>query len=87
MSAVDRAVGTVSSIDRDGDAQRTFIWQFALDGNRRPLPGSDGTDSSPRWSPRGDRLAFISSRSGSTQVEVTGVDGAAPEQSVGSRRA
>ncbi len=77
----DRALCTVSSIDRDGDAQRTFLWQFPLDGSGGwPLAYSDGSDSSPRWSPQGDRFAFLSSRSGSTQVHVAPADAGAPEQ-------
>ena len=81
VPALDRAVCSASSIDRDGDAQRTYLWGFALDGSGgAQLPCSDGSDSSPRWSSRGDRLAFLSSRSGSTQVHVAPVDGGSAEQ-------
>lgn len=75
VAGLDRAVCTVSSIDREGDAQRTYLWQFPLDGSGgAELAYSDGSDSSPRWSPRGDRLAFLSSRSGTTQVYVAPAD-------------
>jgi dipeptidyl aminopeptidase/acylaminoacyl peptidase len=81
VPGLDRAVCTVSSIDRDGDAQRTYLWQFGLDGSGgSPLSCSDGSDSSPRWSPRGDRLAFLSARGGTTQVYVAAADGGTPEQ-------
>ena len=40
---------------------RTHLWQFALDGSGgRQLTCSDGSDTSPRWSPRRRRLAFLS---------------------------
>jgi dipeptidyl aminopeptidase/acylaminoacyl peptidase len=81
VSGIDRAVCTVSSIDREGDAQRTFLWQFPLDGSGGwPLAYSDGSDSSPRWSPQGDRFAFLSSRGGSTQLYVAPADAGTPEQ-------
>ena len=81
VAGLGRAVCSVSSIDREGDAQRTFLWQFALDGSGgAQLPCSAGTDSSPRWSPQGDRLAFLSSRGGSSQVHVAPVDGGSAEQ-------
>ena len=80
-AVAERAVAGISSIDREGNAQRTYLWQFGLDGSGgAPLPCTDGSDSSPRWSPLGDRLAFLSARSGATQVHVTPADGAAAEQ-------
>ena len=81
VPGLDRAVCSVSSIDRDGDAQRTWLWQFGLDGSGGDsLACSDGSDSSPRWSPRGDRIAFLSARSGATQVHVAPADGSSAEQ-------
>ena len=82
VPGLERAACSISSIDREGDAQRTYLWTFELDGsgNASSLACSDGSDSSPRWSPAGDRLAFISSRSGSTQVHVTPRDGGPAEQ-------
>ena len=45
VAASERAVCTASSIDRDGDAQRTYLWQLALDGSGgAPLPYSDGSE-------------------------------------------
>jgi dipeptidyl aminopeptidase/acylaminoacyl peptidase len=81
VPGLERAVCGVSAIDRAGDAQRTWLWQFALDGSGGGLlPCSTGSDSSPRWSPQGDRLAFLSSRSGGTQVHVAPPDGGSAEQ-------
>ena len=81
IAGLDRAVCSISAIDREGDAQRTYLWQFALDGTGGALLAcSDGSDSSPRWSPRGDRFAFISSRGGTSQVHVAPADGGHAEQ-------
>ena len=81
VDGADRAVCSISSIDREGDAQRTYLWQFRLDGSGgAALACSDGSDSSPRWSPHGDRLAFIPARGGTTQVHVAPVDGDSAEQ-------
>src|ERR1700712_2483198 len=81
VRGVDRAVCTVSSIDREGDAQRTHLWQFPLDGSGGwQLAYSDGSESSPRWAPQGDRFAFLSSRGGSSQLYVAPADAGAPER-------
>jgi dipeptidyl aminopeptidase/acylaminoacyl peptidase len=81
VPALDRAVCTVSSIDRESNAQRTYLWTFALDGSGgAPLPYSDGSESSPRWSPGGDRLAFLAARGGGTQVHVAPIDGQTSKQ-------
>ncbi len=44
---------------------------------RRPalLIGGDKTDNTPRWSPDGRQLAFISTRDGDTQVYLANADG------------
>jgi dipeptidyl aminopeptidase/acylaminoacyl peptidase len=81
VPGIDRAICTVSSIDRDGDAQRTYLWQFEGNGSGgTQLSYSDGSDSSPRWSPSGDRLGFLSSRSGGTELHVAPADGGEPVQ-------
>ena len=82
VAAIARALCSVKSVDRDNDGYRTHLWQFPLDGSGgAPLRCSDGSDSSPRWSPQGDRLAFLSGRSGgATQVFVAPADGSEAEQ-------
>ncbi|MDP9044011.1 MAG: S9 family peptidase [Pseudomonadota bacterium] len=81
VPGLDRPVCVVSSIDREGDAPRTELWQFEGDGSGgSPLSYTDGSDSSPRWSPSGDRLAFLSSRSGGTQLHVAPAEGGEPTQ-------
>lgn len=62
---------TVTSIDREADKRRTYIWMVNWEGtqNLRLTYGPE-SDSSPRWSPDGRYLAFLSSRppDGRTQV-------------------
>jgi dipeptidyl aminopeptidase/acylaminoacyl peptidase len=82
VPGLDRALCTVRSVDRGGDRYRTHLWQFALDGGGgEPLACSDGSDGSPRWSPAGDRIAFLSARAGGpTQLFVAPADGSSAEQ-------
>lgn len=70
------AACTVRSIDRQSDRYTSCIWGHALDGSwKRQLTHGPGHDKSPRWSPAGDGLAFISDRSGTSQVHVMPRDG------------
>ena len=57
------------------DKTRSNIWQVSVDGRQhRPLLSSRENFSSPRWSPSGDRLAYISSVEGSSQVYLRWMD-------------
>ena len=70
------AACTVRSIDREKDDYVSCIWSVSLDGTRRTqLTRGPGKDQSPRWSPDGSRLAFVSNRGGSPQVHVLPKDG------------
>jgi len=64
------AACTVRSVDRVNDCYRTSIWSVPLaDGEPFQLTrGGGDTENSPRWSPDGKTLAFISNRSGSCQI-------------------
>jgi dipeptidyl aminopeptidase/acylaminoacyl peptidase len=65
------AACAVRSVDRDSDSYLTHLWQFPLDGSPgRQLTQGSGSDTSPKWSPDGRRLAFLSSRGGATQIYV-----------------
>jgi dipeptidyl aminopeptidase/acylaminoacyl peptidase len=44
-------------------------------GEMRPFTSSEKSERAPRWSPDGRKLAFLSSRSGPTQVYAMPVDG------------
>ncbi|HEY7057053.1 MAG TPA: S9 family peptidase, partial [Vicinamibacterales bacterium] len=53
------------------------IWIVSSDGSGRPrlLIGSEQADNTPRWSPDGKQIAFISSRDGAPQVYLADADG------------
>ncbi len=62
---------TVSSLDRKEDAADTDVWMAPSQGGSSPvrLTSSKKPETSPRWSPDGRFLAFLSARDGSkTQV-------------------
>ena len=57
------------------------IWIHSLtDGISRELTGGPGSDQSPRWTRDGRTLAFLSTRSGSSQVWRIRTDGGEPRQ-------
>ena len=65
-----------SAMDIMTDRTRRSIWVVDVDGdNHRPLVSGSGTFSSPRWSPSGDRLAYLSNTEGKTQLFVQWLDG------------
>jgi Tol biopolymer transport system component len=47
-------------------------------GDAFPITYGDWDQTNPRWSPDGARIAFISNRTGTTQIEVMGFPGADP---------
>ncbi|HHY76588.1 MAG TPA: S9 family peptidase [Firmicutes bacterium] len=56
--------------DAEKEKSYTEIWLYSLEtGASRRLTGS-GKDRSPRWSPDGQRLAFVSDRSGKSQIWI-----------------
>lgn len=57
------------------DSTRSSIWSLnAKGGEHRPLLSSTKDAYSPRWSPSGDRLAYLSNIEGKTQLYVRWVD-------------
>jgi len=67
------AVTTISLADNRGVAR---IWLADLaTGASRQLTQGPGSDRSPRWSPDGQTLAFISTRQNGPQVWVLGLGG------------
>lgn len=58
------------------------IWLVPVDGSRGPekFTGSEKRDYFPRWSPDGEQLAFISTRSGKPQIWVIGARGGEARQ-------
>ncbi|MBI4641156.1 MAG: S9 family peptidase [Candidatus Tectomicrobia bacterium] len=66
----------VQSADLDQNEYRSAIWLVPTEGGSpRRFTFGPKQDSSPRWSPDGRRLAFISDRSGQKQIWVIEADG------------
>ena len=69
-----RVAFVVRETDLEADRGRTDVWLVDLDagggtaGEPRQLTSHEAGDSSPRWSPDGSSLYFLSTRSGSSQV-------------------
>jgi dipeptidyl aminopeptidase/acylaminoacyl peptidase len=64
----------VNRIDREANAYRTAIWVAPLDGSTEPRQFTSGerSDHSPRWSPDGSLLAFVSNRDGDDEKKAHG---------------
>jgi acylaminoacyl-peptidase len=57
------------------DRRRSNLWIIESDGSdHRPLTTGDENNSSPRWSPDGKRLIYVSSSEGSTQIYCRWMD-------------
>jgi len=71
-----RVVCTVTIADGGANAYHTHLWVVPSDGGApRQLTTARGRDTSPRWSPDGRRIAFISDRSGEKQIWIIDPDG------------
>ena len=69
-SAHARLAFTVSSLDREANRRRSDIWTVDAKDGGAPvrLTADPASDTSPVWSPDGQTIYFLSSRSGSSQV-------------------
>ncbi|HLJ58684.1 MAG TPA: S9 family peptidase [bacterium] len=67
---------TVTTADRDANAYRTHLWVVPSGGGApRQLTTAKGRDISPRWSPDGAQIAFVSDRGGDKQIWVIPIGG------------
>lgn len=66
-----------TTTDGKTGARNTDIYAVPADGSAEPkaLLDGDKTETSPRWSPDGTRIAFLSNRDGAMQVYVAEPDG------------
>src|SRR5436189_6202942 len=60
----------VTTIDRKQNRRHSDIWSVPADGSRDPvaLTASPQSSNSPRWSPDGRTIAFLSARSVSGEI-------------------
>ena len=55
--------------DAEANKNSTNLWIVAIDGSEpRRLTSAHAADTSPRWSPDGRTIAFVSDRGGSSQI-------------------
>ncbi len=73
--AGDRVVYVRNRMDIMTDRSRSDLWIVNSDGaGHRALTSGQGSHFSPRWSPSADRLAYISTESGSPQIHLRWMD-------------
>jgi acylaminoacyl-peptidase len=62
-------------MDIMSDKRRSNLWIVNSDGSdHRPITSGNRNDASPRWSPSGDRLIYLSNSDDSTQVYCRWMD-------------
>lgn len=70
-----------TDVDLSAGTRNTDLWLIpAAGGEARRLTTHAKSDSSPRWSPDGKRLAFLSSREGAPQVFLLDLAGGEPRR-------
>ena len=72
---------TVTLTDLEQNETDSDLWLVAIAGGTpKRLTSGPGADHSPRWSPDGKKLAFISDRSGVENLHIIRIDGGEAHQ-------
>ncbi|HTY63406.1 MAG TPA: S9 family peptidase [Acidobacteriota bacterium] len=67
---------TVATVDKDKNSRKSSIWILPVAGGEpRQLTHSPKSDMRPRWSPDSSRIAFVSTRGGTSQIFLQALDG------------
>ena len=77
MSPDGRQVAYIrTTLDKDKDDYRSSVYVVDVTGGQpRRFTAADAKDTFVRWSPAGDRLAFLSNRSGKNQIWTISASG------------
>ncbi len=72
----DRLALTVTEMDLENNKSNSDIWIIHLESRQNlKLTSNPTADFNPRWSPDGNRIAFISTRDGSPQIWTIDLQG------------
>lgn len=72
---------TAKTIDAEVNLYLSHLWLYDVEsGDLRPFTFGEVSDTSPRWSPDGDRLAFLRTVDSRTQIWTIPVDGGEARQ-------
>jgi len=75
-----RIAYTVASRNQDKDRLDSQVWVSGLDGSAARSFTNGTRSHSPRWSPDGRSLAFVSNRGDRSQLYVASLDGGDPQR-------
>lgn len=67
-------VRNAMDVMKDSPTSRLWIMGTAPGSEARPLTQGEVPENSPRWSPRGDKLAYVSREAGSNQIHLRWMD-------------